>query len=189
MKRLFPFVVGFALITFSAAQTPARDAAGTAKQPPAQTADFWYAKGQAAEKDGDPEAAKRAYEAALKVNPNHAQSRFQLGQVKLNAAKISAAGREAKFGAVMIPEFNIAEASLAEALRHLGKLIEKQSEGKVVANFVIQDAGNVLGAKKIDLQLKNTPARAIMKYLMEQSGAKARHDEFAIVIMPMDPAK
>ncbi len=37
----------------------------------------------------------------------------------------------------------------------------------------------------IGFRFENTPARAIMKYLMEISGAKARYDEFAIVITPL----
>jgi len=48
----------------------------------------------AAEKAGDPVAARNAYAAALKANPNHAHARYALNQVKINAASIAARGRE-----------------------------------------------------------------------------------------------
>ena len=189
MIRILTFVVASTLISQAPAQTPQSAPSQTSKLTPAQTADAYFAKGQAAEKAGDPEGARQAYEAALKANPKHAHARYQLGQVKLNATKIAASGREAKFGAVMIPEFNIVDATLTETLAFLSKSVDKQSGGKVTANFVIQDPKNVLGNTRINLQLKNTPARAIMKYLMEQAGARARYDEFAIVITPMDKAE
>lgn len=188
MTRILTLVVASILISQATAQTTANAPSPGTKLTPAQTADAYYAKGRAAENAGDPAGARQAYEAALQANPKHAHARFQLGQVKLNATKIAAGGREAKFGAVVIPEFNISDATLTETLAFLSKSVDKQSAGKVSANFVIQDSKNVLGNTKINLQLKNAPARAIMKYLMEQAGARARYDEFAIVVIPLDKA-
>jgi hypothetical protein len=37
---------------------------------------------------------------------------------------------------------------------------------------------------KITLVLKNTPAKAVLQYILDQARAKARHDEHAIVITP-----
>lgn len=189
MTRILTLVVASILTSQAPAQTTASAPSPNPKPTPAQTADAYYAQGQAAEKAGDPTAARQAYEAALRANPKHAHARFQLGQVKLNATRIAAGGREATFGAVVIPEFNIADATLTETLAFLSKAVDKQSEGKVSANFVIQDSKNTLGNTKINLQLKNAPARAIMKYLMDQVGAKARYDEFAIVIIPLNKAE
>lgn len=184
MKRILPLAVATALIAHVDAQNTPGSAQPAPKQTAAQTADAYYAKGLAAEKAGDPDAAKQAYEAALQANPKHAHARYQLGQVQINAAKIAAAGREARFGAVLIPEFNVSDATLAEALGFLSKQVENQSAGKVTGNFVVQDPKNTLTATKINLQLKNAPAKAIIKYLMEQSGARVRYDEFAIVVTP-----
>lgn len=180
MTKILTLVVA-AIMT---AQVPAQTPPPAAKPAPTLSADAWYAKGQAAEKDGDPEAAKQAYQAALQANPKHANARYSLGQVKINAASIAATGREAKFGAVIVPEFNITDASLQETLDHLRNIVDKQSQNKVVANFVVQDPQRRLAETKINLKLKNLPARAVMTYLMDQSSAKARYDEYAIVITP-----
>jgi hypothetical protein len=184
MKNILKLVVASILITQAPAQAPTSTPPPAAKQAPVLSADAWYAKGQAAEKAGYPAAAKQAYLSALQANPKHANARYSLGQVQINAAAIAATGREAQFGSVVVPEFNIAEATLLEALERLRVIVDKQSQGKVASNFVVQDPKKQLDGARINLRLKSMPARAVMKYLMEQSGAKARYEEFAIVIMP-----
>ena len=62
-------------------------------------------------------------------------------------------------------------------------IIEKESKGEVTPNFVIEDPKKLLASQKISLNLKNTPSRGVLKYLMDQTGAKARYDEHAVVII------
>lgn len=50
--------------------------------------------------------------------------------------------------------------------------------------LVVQDAKNQLSAARISLSLKSVPASGVLRYLLDQSGAKARFDEHAIVIVP-----
>jgi len=176
MKTILSVIVAATLTTPLFAQSAVTDAA--------RQAEVFYRQGLAAEKAGDPAAANKAYAAALKENPNHANARYSLGQLQLNFGAIAAQGREAKFGAVVIPVFNLAAASLAEALAGLQVIIERQSKGEVVPNFVIQDPQQQLAAVRISLNLKSMPAKGVMQYLMEQAGAKARYDEHAVVVMP-----
>jgi tetratricopeptide (TPR) repeat protein len=171
MSKSIPLVIACALVCQASAQSPAPTAASL------------YQKGQAAEKAGDPVAAKEHYTSALKLDPNNPDARFSLGQLKLNSASIAAKGREAKFGAVLVPAFQLDEASLPEALEALSMIIEKQSKEEVTPNFVIEDPKNLLADRKISMNLKNMPAKAVMKYLMDQTGAKTRFDEHAVVIV------
>lgn len=171
MSRIITLAVACALVAPALAQSPAQQAAS------------YYQKGQAAEKAGDPAAAKEHYAQALKLDPNNADARFSIGQLKLNSKEIAAKGREAKFGAVVIPAFQLDEATLPEALAALGKIVEKESKEAVTPNFVIEDPKNLLADKKISLQLKNMPAKAVLKYLTDQTGSKPRFDEHAVVIV------
>ena len=173
MKHLLPLIAATLSLTSLA---PA--------QAPAPQAEALYRQGQDAEKAGDPVAAQKAYTAALKLNPNHADARFSLGQLKLNAGSIAAKGREAKLAAIVIPEYRLTAANLTDALEALRVFIEKQSKDEVTPNFVIQDPKKQFADVKISLNLKNTPAKAVLQYLMEMSGGKARYDEHAIVITP-----
>lgn len=176
MKPILSLIIAAACLGTVHAQAP--------KPTPAQLAEALYRQGQAAEKTGDVAAARKAYTEALKSDPNHAASRFSLGQLKLNEPSITARAREAKFGAVTVPEIRLDGATLQESLDALGLIIEKQSKETVTPNFVLQDPKNQFANTKISLNLKNMPAAGVMKYLMEQAGAKARYDEHAIVIAP-----
>jgi hypothetical protein len=185
MKALLPnnlLSVTFAIGLSSPllAQSPSKPAANAPT--PAQQSAAFYQQCQAAEIAGDPTAAKTAYLNALKADPKNANARFSLGQLKLNAGTIAAKGREAKFGEVMVPAFQIEGASLQEALEALAVLVEKESKKSVTPNFVMDDPKQALADTKLSLNLKNMPARAVLKYLIEQSNAKVRYDEHAIVV-------
>ena len=104
--------------------------------------------------------------------------------MKINYTKVAAKGREAKFATVMVPEFKLDQATLKESLDALQLIVEKQSNEEVTPNFMIQDPNNTLAEAKITLVLKNTPAKGVLRYILEQSRAKARYDEYAIVILP-----
>ncbi len=176
MIRTAPLFIAAALVTQVFAQTP--------NPSPAQQAEVLYRQGLAAQNDGDPVAARAAFSKALQKDPNHANARYSLGQLSIDSAAISAKGRAAKFGAVMIPEVKFEDASLREALESLQAKVEKESKDQVAPNFVIEDPKSALANAKITLALKNTPAGAILKYVLEQARAKARYDEHAIVITP-----
>lgn len=174
--HILPLAVATALASPTSAQTPAAS--------PAQQAEALYRQGKAAENAGDPTAARQAYQKALQVNPHHANARYSLGQLKITSPAIAAKGREVEFGAVMVPEFKLDQATLRESLDALRLIVEKQSNGEVMPNFILQDPKNELGQATITLVLKNMPARGVLRYLLEQAGAKARYDEHAIVILP-----
>lgn len=151
---------------------------------PAQQAEVLYRKGIAAENAGDPAAAEKAYKQALEVNPHHANARYRQGQLKMNAGAIAARGREAKIGAVTIPTIQLDGATLQEALDYIQLVIERESKGEVTPNFIVQDPAGKLKDRSISLQLKGLPAKAVLKYVLTQTGAKARYDEHAVVIVP-----
>ena len=155
-----------------------------AQQTVPEKSNAYYQQGMAAEKAGDPEAAKAAYDAALKVNPRNANARYRLGQVQANSTKIAAIGRKNKLDTIIIPEFKVSEATLNEALAALSQLMEKESKGEMKSNFIVQDASGALSEAKVSLVLKSTPVGAILNYMLEQVNAKARFDEHAIVLTP-----
>lgn len=171
MSKTITLVIACALLSPAFAQSPAPNA------------DSLYKQGQAAEKAGDPVAAGNFYKSALKADPKHPDARFSLGQLKLNSGTIAAKGREEKFGSVMVPAFQLDGASLQEALEAFSAIIEKQSKEEVVPNFIVEDPKKQLADQKITLNLKNMPARAVLKYLLDQTGSKVRYDEYAVVII------
>lgn len=172
MKKTLTLAVAFALVSPALAQAPARQA------------EALYQKGLTAEKAGDPAAARNFYTEALKLDPKNPNATYSLGQLKLTAPGIATKGREAKFGALVVPVFQLDQATLQEALTGLGVIVEKESKGEVTPNFVIEDPKGQLTTQKISLNLKNMPAKAVLKYLTDQTGAKVRYDQHAVVISP-----
>ncbi len=158
--------------------------AETVAPTPAQMAEAYYAKGIAAEKAGDLAGARLAYTKALQTNPQHANSRFRLNQLKIDGGKIAAKGREAKFSKVIIPTIQLDAATLQESVDALAIIVGKESKGELAANFLIQDPQKKLADAKITLSLKNIPASAAINYILSQAKAKARYDEHAVVIEP-----
>ncbi|HEX5790866.1 MAG TPA: tetratricopeptide repeat protein [Luteolibacter sp.] len=148
----------------------------------AQKSQAAYQRGLAAEKAGDPKAAIVAYEEALMHQPQNANARFRLGQVKVDMQKLLVKGFKAKYENVIIDQYQVQDVSLEEALGLLGSLTEKASNGKVHSNFVLQSDGSDLASRKVSLNLKSTPASQIIEYLTEACKAKARYDEHAVVI-------
>ncbi|MES2996950.1 MAG: tetratricopeptide repeat protein [Verrucomicrobiota bacterium] len=145
-----------------------------------QQADAEYRKGQAAEKAGDPAAARDAYARALQLQPSHPHARYSLNQLKLTGKSIAAKGREAQFAAIPLAEYKIEGATLREALDLLSASVRDKSDKEV--NFVIHDPNSRLADAKITLSLKSAPAGAVLRYITQQAGAKVRYEEHAIII-------
>lgn len=171
MRPILALLIGGAL--FAHAQNPS----------PAQQSEQLYQKGLAAEKSGDPAAAKAAYLNALRLNPRHAHAQYRLGELKHDGAGVAAKGRQAKFGQAIIPQYAIEEATLSEALEVLRVSMEKADPANT-PNFVIQDPENKLGRARITFVLKGVPAKAILDYVLSQAGAVAKFDEYAVIIQP-----
>lgn len=171
MSKIIPLVVACSLVSQAFAESPAA------------TAQSLYQKGAVAEKAGDVAAAGEFYKGALKADPNNANARYSLGQLSINAPAIAAKNREEKFGSVVIPVYQLDQATLEEALQALSIIVEKESKDAVTPNFVIEDPKKSLASQKISLNLKNMPAKAVMKYLTDQTGAKVRYDEHAVVLV------
>lgn len=148
----------------------------------AQQAESYYQKGLAAEKAGKPDVARDAYLAALKLQPNHVNARYRAGQMKIHATSIKATAIEKKIGAVMIPVYKLDNDSFNDAIDLLGIAMEKQTDGQIVPNFVIEDPEDRLANIKISMSLKNVPVKAILQYLNSQAQTRARYDEHAVVI-------
>ena len=155
-----------------------------AEKSPAEKSNAHYYKAMRAEQEGDAAGAMAAYKAALELNPKNANARYRMGQLKKNYAKVASKGRETTLKSVIISEYNVSDADLDESLKALSTMVEKQSKGKVTANFVIQDPDKKLKNAKVNLTLKNVPATGILKYVLDQAGAKARYDEYAVLIIP-----
>jgi len=172
MRSILLFLLGGTLI--ASAQNPT----------PAQQAQQFYNQGLAFEKAGNAEGARKSYTQALQLNPQLADARFRLGELKSDRGQMAAKAREGKFGTLIIPQMNLDGASVQESLDALRISMEKVSNGEVAPNFVLKDPDRKLEKTSVSFQLKSVPAKAILDYILSQGNAKATFDEHAVVIEP-----
>jgi len=141
-----------------------------------------YQQGLIAVREGEVELARDAFTGVLELDPNHANARFQLNQLGSGADQLRLRKRELALSRIVVPEVNFDGATVKEALSALSTIIERVSEKKFAANFVIRDPSGVLAKREISLNLRGVPATAVLKYVCEQSGAIYRIEEHAIVL-------
>ena len=150
----------------------------------ADTAATLYKQGMAAVEEGDVRAAELAFKEILRLQPNNANARYQLGQLKQNQDSIAARARSRQLAQYEIEQIDFSKTEVSEALVALGMLIEKKSGGKFAPNFMIQDPSNRLADREVTLQVKKVPASAALNMILQQAGASARYEKHAIVIVP-----
>jgi hypothetical protein len=179
--KFFPFILGCALL-ISSAIAPAQDN-------PAAKAERYYRQGLTAEGQGNAGLARRSFQSALRLNPNHANARYHLLQLSGADARLSAKARQLKLGRTILPKVELDGASFQEVLDMLDALVRKETKNQFVPNFVIQDPSGKLAERTVDIRLRNVPATAVLKYAAEQVGAKIRYDAHAVLIRPVKPIK
>lgn len=186
MKRNLAFILSLSLLTgYSAAQDKLmRDRAQRARQ-----VNLLYQQAEVAWKEGEAEIAQKTLQAALAINPNHAPSYALVQHIKANSNAATSAKRKRLFSSTMLQVVDFNDIPLDEAIRVLGKLIEKQSDPKFQPNFVIQDPHKSLGKKKVNLQLKGVPASVVLDYLLSSVDAVAQYDAYATVIRPKNAGR
>lgn len=154
-------------------------------QSASQQAEAYFQKGLAAERSGDPDAALEAYKATLQLDPQHAKARYRAGQMKIERDSIKAGATEAKIGAIVLPIYQLEDATVQEAIEALSIAITAATEGEISPNFIIDDPKNKLAQKRINLKLKNIPVSALLGYIHGIAATRARFDEHAVVISPL----
>jgi tetratricopeptide (TPR) repeat protein len=144
-----------------------------------------YKLGLIAVKEGNVQAAEQAFREVLRLQPNHANARFQLGQLKQNQGSIAARQRSRKMAEYVIAQVDFDKVELSEAVAALAVMIEEKSDGKFAPNFMVQDPSNKFDEASVTLQVKNVPANAVLDMLLKQVGGVAKYEQHAIIIRPV----
>jgi tetratricopeptide (TPR) repeat protein len=144
-----------------------------------------YKQGMIAINEGNVKAAELAFTEVLRLQPGHANARYQLAELKQNQGSIAARQRTKKMGEYVITQVDFSKVDLSEAVAALAVMVEEQSEGKFAPNFMVQDPANQFADQTVTLQVKNVPAKAVLEMILKQTGAIAKYEEHAIVIKPV----
>lgn len=144
----------------------------------------YLTEGQTALIRGDTVAAKKAFEAALKINPKNPTAVGYLKQITIAEAKSPSVPQvEQDLQKLIIPQLQLKEATFAAALDFLKKKVAEISKGKHSINFVLQLSAEQQNTA-VTLNLTNIPFTEALRYITELAGAKPEYQKFAIVIKP-----
>jgi len=144
-----------------------------------------YQQGLTALEEGDAGLARQCFTAVLQAQPNNGNARFQLLNLKQRGPQLAAKGRKKKLEQVKVPKVDFSGTTVPEAVEALGILIDKETEGKFIPNFIVQDPKGIFATRPITMKLGAVPASVVLEYILRMGDASVRYDEFAIVIRPL----
>lgn len=174
MKRIL--FLALAIFLSIAATSPGQN------ESPAAKANALYRQGVLAMKQGQVETARACFEGVLRLQPNNINARYQLKQLSLQGDRLAAKRRELKMKSITLPKVEFDELTLREALDAINTMVEKETKGEFVPNFVVEDPEGALDERTFTLKLGRIPAAVALNYALESTGATARYDQHAIVI-------
>ena len=150
----------------------------TAASPAADDISTLFQQGRTAYYNGNFELARQLLLKVQAKNPGHFETNALLGQINAQTKK-GDASLQKQYAAVIIPKFDVTDASLQESLQALGILAKNASEGKVQPNFIVKSPD--LNQAKITLALTNVPLTEAVRYLAEMTKAKTTWDKHAVM--------
>ncbi|MGJ8655393.1 MAG: hypothetical protein ACSHX6_03000 [Akkermansiaceae bacterium] len=155
----------------------------------AKQVELFYNMAEKAYQDGDVDAARESLRSALALNGRHAHSIALARRMQTSGNQTVLARRKRIFSSVMVPLIDLNEANVKDAVNVLAKIVETESKGKVIPNFVIQDKNNVLEDSKISIKLKNVPAGDVLEHLLRASASTASFGKYTTIIRPRERAE
>ena len=138
---------------------------------------------------GDLATAKSGFEMVYKIDPRNQVAIGYLLRIKAaEANKPKGNDQEKQLAALIVPKVELKEATLGAALDFLKKTVEKQSEGKLAVNFVVQLPDEQVKSQPVTLSLSNVPFTEVLRYLGGVAGLNFVYDKYAIIVKPMAAA-
>ncbi|NIP93446.1 MAG: tetratricopeptide repeat protein [Akkermansiaceae bacterium] len=144
-----------------------------------------YRQGLIAMEQGQIDTARTCFREVLRLQPRNVNASYQLKQLELRRKPLLAKKRQLQMKSVRIPSVDFDAVTLPDALDALNALVEKQTKGKFVPNFIIQDPEGILEKRRFSLKLGAVPASIVLQYALDNTRATARYDEHAIVVRPV----
>jgi hypothetical protein len=164
------------------ALTAAVHAAGS---PPPPEIQELLTKGQTAYMKGDLETAKAAFEMVYQMDSRNTTAIGFLKHIQADEKnKPKYVPMERQLANLIIPQIQFREASLGSALDYLKKAVDKQSNGKVAVNFVVQLPAEQQNTQQVTLALSNVPFTEALKYLGTVASLDFVYDKYAIIVKP-----
>jgi hypothetical protein len=142
-------------------------------------------EGQAAYQKGDIPAAKTAFQQVYELDSRNTTAIGYLRRIQIDEkSKPKYVPMERQLAGLVIPQIQFKEATLGSALDYLKKAADRQSNGKIGVNFVVQLPPEKVNTQQVTLNLSNVPFSEALKYLGTVASLDFVYDKYAIIVKP-----
>ena len=147
--------------------------------------ELFYNTAEKAFRNGDLKGATEAIRSALQINPKHGKSIALYRNMKSGGGeRVVLALRKRTFSNVIVPLIDFDEMDFRGAIKQLSEIVMKESNNKVIPNFVIQDRHKRFEKVKINLTLRNVPAGDVLTHIISEANATVNFGKYSTVIRP-----
>jgi len=130
--------------------------------------------------DGDTPAARAQLAEALEADPKHRQAALLLQRLQMQER--AGGDLEQRASAVIIPSFDVKDASLSSILDYLPSATAENSNGTVALNIVRLFTPEFGDEARITLAIRNAPVTEILRYVAEGAGLQIQYQPHAVVL-------
>ena len=143
-----------------------------------ETLNQLYEEAKASFESGDLEMANYLIGQVQAADPRHKPSQVLALHVKA-AMPPDGVSLKKKYSTVVLPNINMADATLDECLQALTIMARNASDGRVKTNFIIQAKDKT--DAKVTLSVKQVPLPVAIDYVARIAGVKAKWEKHAVV--------
>ena len=135
--------------------------------------------GKAAYYRGELELANQLLAQVAARDPRHFETRALLAQIRTSLKSTGDMSLKKRYEGVNLNKVELTEVTFSEALEGLRALSKGATEGKVVPNFIVQDA--TLGSKVVSLTLTSIPLSEAIQYLAKVANCRVIYEKHAVI--------
>ncbi|MDQ3623920.1 MAG: hypothetical protein M3463_15765 [Verrucomicrobiota bacterium] len=140
--------------------------------------------GQVAYMKGDVETAKKNFEMVLQKEPRNATAHGYLRMIHANPKASPGNTVQKQSESLIMPKVEFRDATFGSALDFVKQAAAKQTDGKLVLNFVVQLPEEQVKTRKLTLSLTNIPLAEVLKYIGSLTDSEFEYEKHAIVVRP-----
>lgn len=139
-----------------------------------------FVKGLRSFTDGDTTAAKEYLTTALQADPKHRQAALLMQRLQMQER--TGGNLEQRATAVIIPSFDVKDASLSTVLDYLPQAAAEHSNGTLALNIIRLFTTELADETKITLSIRNAPVTEILRYVAQSAGLQVQYQPHAVVM-------
>lgn len=145
-----------------------------------------FVKGLRSFTDGDTAAAKQYLTEALQADPKHRQAALLMQRLQMQER--TGGNLEKRASSVIIPSFDVKDASLSTVLDYLPQAAAEQSNGALALNIVRLFTSDFANETKVTLSIRNAPVTEILRYVAQAAGLQVQYQPHAVVLSQPQPS-